>query len=241
MKANYDVIQGSVQWLELRAGIPTASEFGALITEKGNIKKGEGVRTYLATKLAEAWTGGPLPSGSSKFMDNGKLREDRAIPWYETEYGVTVLRPGFVTTDDGKVGCSPDGLFEDGSGIEVKCPAPHTHVGYLLDQELPGDYFAQVHGSMLVTGAKRWQFLSYCPRFPTFVLTVNRDPTVIDTLQRALDAILVEIEAGLLLLEELHGGPRPKREPFVPSSPDDPRKHLFEGLPGEFDSYPVPS
>jgi hypothetical protein len=57
-----DVVQGSADWLQVRAGIPTCSEFDALISPLGKIRTGEGPQTYLARKLAEKWIGGDRKS-----------------------------------------------------------------------------------------------------------------------------------------------------------------------------------
>jgi Na+/alanine symporter len=59
--------QGSVEWMQARSGIPTASEFDALVTPKWKVKTGDGPKTYLAKKLAEWWLGGPLASFNTIF------------------------------------------------------------------------------------------------------------------------------------------------------------------------------
>ena len=64
---------------------------------------------------------------------------------------------GAVPSDDGRIGCSPDRTVMEKGGryslVEIKCPAPWTHIGYLLDG--PGaDYRQQVQGQLLVTGAE---------------------------------------------------------------------------------------
>lgn len=229
----HDVAQGSLQWLELRAGKPTASEFKALVTSKWKIRTGEGVRTYLATKLAERWLQGPLPGFSSFAVEQGHLREERAIKWFQAEYGLTVQRPGFITSDDGRIGCSPDGLLEDGTGLEVKSPAPQTHVGYLIEGVVPEEYLVQVHGGMLVTGARLWRFVSYNPAFPALVVPVHRDEAICATIQEALDSFNADLEEAYDMLVRLNDGPPPKREVFKPTDDVDPRTLLFQGLPGE--------
>ena len=50
-----DVVQGSEAWLRARAGIPTASEFGNLVTPLWKIRSGDMVDGYLSRKLAERW------------------------------------------------------------------------------------------------------------------------------------------------------------------------------------------
>lgn len=234
-----DVIQGSLQWLIARAGMPTASEFKALVTPKWEIRRGKGVKTYVAIKAAERWTKRPLPGFSTFATEQGKIREDKAVPWFELEYGMTLQRPGLITDDAGLIGCSPDAMLEDGTGLEIKCPEPQTHVKYVLDRCCPDDHLAQVHGGMLVTGAARWTFMSYSPRYPALVVPVRRDEKIIAVLREALDQFLVELQAAYDELLELNGGPPPEPEPLRFSDNDDPRKHLFEGLNINEDDIPT--
>ena len=195
--------QGTEEWLRARAGIPTASEFDALLTPKFETRTGAMPHTYLCKKLAEHWQGGPLPSFAPfGAMEQGQILEAEAVPWYELEFGTTINRVGFITTDDGRVGCSPDGLLGDDGGIEIKCPFADTHVRYLLAGEVPKDYAAQVHGSLYVTGRKWWKFVSYRRHFPALVVTVERDEEIMGKIGEALDEFLVRFQEGLELLKK---------------------------------------
>ena len=220
----HDVAQRSEAWMNLRSGIPTASEFDNLVTPKGEVRKGQMPQTYLAKKLAEYWLGGPLLTFNTFDMDAGTILEEEALPWFEWEFQLKVERPGFITTDDGLVGCSPDGWIAGFRGVEIKCPAPDTHVKYLLAGECPDDYKAQVQGSMWVTGVAQWTFLSYRRRFPQLVLTVERDEAMQQAITDALAAFLAKFEAGKKRLIELNGGP-PKR--YTPQ----PAQTVFEAEP----------
>lgn len=193
-----------------RCGIPTASEFDSLVTPEFKIRTGEMPKSYLAQKVAEVWQGGPIASFNSFDVDQGNILEQEAVPYYELLQGCQVDRVGLITTDDGLVGCSPDGLIGDDCGIEIKCPAVHTHVRYLLDGTLPKDYNAQVHGGMFVTGRPRWRFLSYRRHFPPLLLTVERDETIQEQLAEALALFLARLHEANKRLEELNGGP-PRR------------------------------
>lgn len=215
--------QGSVDWMIARSGIPTASEFDALVTPEFEIRKGEMPKTYLAKKLAEAWQGGPLLGFNMFDMDQGKILEEEAIPWFELEFDAKIDRVGLITTDDGRIGCSPDGLIEGGlmpsRGIEIKCPRPETHVGYLLKRVLPKDYAAQVHGAMFVTGFDSWTFLSYRRHFPPLIVTVHRDIKIQGMLELALHDFLEAFDHGMKKLIEINGGPPTRRPPVQPLTP----------------------
>lgn len=203
--------QSSVEWMIARAGLVTASEFDQLVTPEFKPRTGQMPQTYLAKKVAERWQGGPLPGFNVLDMDLGHILEEEAIPWFELENNTAVRRVGLVTTDDGLVGCSPDGLIGEDSGIEIKCPLAQTHVGYLLAGELPKDYAAQVHGSMWVTGRTSWRFLSYRRHFPALLITVERDEEIQNKISDAMLPFLLKLETAMKRMEELNGGPAPQR------------------------------
>lgn len=216
-----DVKQGSPEWLKARLGIPTASEFDALVTPLWKVREGAGVDTYLAKKLAEKWRGEPLNSYCGGAMEQGHLKEPEALTWYEFTKGVDIQRVGFITTDDGRVGCSPDGLLPDG-GIEIKCPEPHTHVSYLLDGTLPKDYLAQVQGGMFVAGRDRWEFLSYCRGMPNLLLEIKRDDKAIDAIRTAVEAFNKRLDEAYARLVDMNDGP--------PDPPEDVEVRTMDGI-----------
>lgn len=186
----YDFPQGSGPWLQARLGIPTASEFDSIITPEWKVRTGQGPTTYLYTKLCEKFMGAFADGGSSFAMGQGSILEHEAIPWYEFTEGVRVQRVGFCTTDDGRIGCSPDGLIGEEGGIEIKCPAPVTHLRYYFEGVLPKEHAAQVHGNMFVTGRKWWKFVSYSRQFPQLVVHVERDERIQKAIGEALAQFL---------------------------------------------------
>lgn len=214
--------QGSLDWIMARAGIPTASEWDALLTPEFAIRKGEMPKTYLAKKVAELWLGGPLPGFNVWDTDQGKLLEDEAVPFFTLETGIEVQRVGLVTTDDELVGCSPDGLIGEDSGLECKCPAAETHTKYVLNGELPKDYAVQVHGSMFVTKRPTWRFLSYRRRFPPLILVIERDEEIQEKIAEALALFLGQFQTAMSRMEEINGGP-PFRAPKANLEPNPPQ------------------
>lgn len=234
--------QNSVEWLNARCGVVTASEFNNLISPTGEIRKGEMPKSYLAKKVAEVWQGGPLLEVNVWDMDAGKILEEEARPWYEAAFDCEVKTVGFITSDDGKIGCSPDGLIGYSSimsgetvtgklsGIEIKCPRVETHTGYLLSGSIPKDYIAQVQGSLFVTGFNEWKFMSYRRRFPNLVLNIERDEDFIKNLYQALSDFLEKFQSSLIRMEEINGGPRPKR--YTPQhAPQPDNDDRFEIVP----------
>lgn len=199
----HEVRQHSPEWAKLRLGIPTASEFDALISPKFEARTGQGPTTYLYKKLCERVMGFAMDGGSSFAMSNGSILENEALPWYEFTTGINVRRVGFCTTDDGRIGASPDGLIGDDGGIEIKCPNPETHLSYLMEKTLPKEHAAQVHGSMFVTGRPWWIFLSYSRQFPAFILRVDRDDRIQSALRGTLEPFLKRFDEKLAEVLEM--------------------------------------
>lgn len=219
--------QGSCDWLNFRAGLVTASEFKNIVTPKFKLREGEMLHSYLASKLAEKWTGEPAMSGGTFAMDQGSLLEDKAIPWLAMELGKPIERVGLITSDCGRYACSPDGILPGEIGVESKCCEAKNHVKHLLGGVVPDEYLAQINFSLYVTGWKEWKFLAYRKRFPNLVLTVERDEAIMAKIKEALDSFLELLDEGMRTLVKLNGGqPPPKRivpQPMVFSTaePDD--------------------
>lgn len=222
------VEQNSLEWLQARAGVVTASELDAVITPEFKARKGEGVTTYLAQKVAERWIGGSLPGFQSIDMELGKILEDDAIPAYEFEYNEKITRVGLLTTDCGRIGCSPDGLIGEDGGIEIKCPRADTHVRNLITGQIPKEYIIQIHTGLYVTGRKWWKFMSYHRRFPSLVVTVERDEALIERMREAIMPFLERLDAAMLHLTQLNGGP-PKRHvhPYQPEAYPQPARKQY--------------
>jgi hypothetical protein len=205
-----DVQQGSLEWMVARAGVVTASEFDNIVKSNFDPRDGQMPKTYLAQKVAEKWLGGPLPGFSSFDMEQGQFLETEARPFFTCETGLQTTSVGLITTDDGMIGCSPDALIGEESGVEIKCPAPQTHVSYLLANRLPPEYAPQVHGSMFVTGRPHWYFLSYRRNFPPMILKIERDENIMIKLRYALDSFLERYAEAYQEICDLNGGP-PRR------------------------------
>jgi hypothetical protein len=199
----HNVEQGSGPWLALRLAIPTASEFDSLITPTWKLRTGEGQKTYLYQKICEKFMGAFADGGSSFAMGQGSIMEHEALPWFAFTQEMPVQRVGFVTTDDGRVGCSPDGLIGTDGGIEIKCPSPVTHLRYWVEGVLPKEHAAQVHGGMFVTGRKFWYFLSYSRQFPAFLIRVERDAEIQARIGEALELFLQDYDELYLKLKTI--------------------------------------
>lgn len=205
----FQVEQGTPEWLALRCGIPTASELDSLVSPTGKIRTGEGPNTFLCRKLAERWLGGPLQTFSGGAMEQGSILEEEAIPWLEIAVESELNRVGFLTTDDGCFGCSPDGLGASlglPTGFEIKCPEPTNHVKWLREGECPPEHLLQCQGGMYVTGYSEWQFVSYHRQFPKLIAVVKRDEKFMQAISEALVDFGIKMDAACKLLVEKNGG-----------------------------------
>jgi hypothetical protein len=186
-----DVVQGSPAWEACRLGLPTASRYDEILTPK-TLKASASAPKYRNQLLAEWLCGYAIDfGGKSGFMDRGTEMEPEARAWYEFDRGCDVTVAGFVLRDDGETGGSPDGLVDEDGGIEIKCPAIHTHIGYLLDPaSLVAEYKGQTQGYMYLTGRAWWDVVSYNPQLPKVVQRIERDEEYISALDRALGVFI---------------------------------------------------
>lgn len=199
----YDIMQGDIDWIKVRLGKVSASEADALLTPKFAAKTGAGVHTYLCKKVAETFRGQPLMQFSSFASEQGQILEEEARAWVALTSEEKISNVGFIESDDGRCGCSPDGLLDDDGGLEIKSPQPVNHVRYLLDGILPDDYAVQVHFNLYVSGRKYWKFVSYHRGYPAFVLRVERDDEICKKIESALTSFYVKLDAALTTIKSI--------------------------------------
>ena len=197
MIVNEQMEQGSEAWFQVRRGRPTASRFSDIITAKTG-KVSASAPRYMEELVAECFCPTWASFIGNKFTDRGNEMEPEARVDFERVTGLTVEQVGFCTRDDGIVGCSPDGLIRGAgggwnAGLELKCPAPKTHVSYMMAGDLPDVYKQQVHGGMAVTGLDEWHFYSYFPGMRPVHVLVKRDAYT-EKLSNALDAFLIDYQ-----------------------------------------------
>lgn len=180
-----DVEQGTPEWFQGRLGIPTASNFDKLLT--GTLKPSAQSVDYMHKLVVEWYRQVPEESFVSDWMKRGTDMEPEARSAYEFITDTEVHQTGLVYSDKRKlISCSPDGLLAD-RGLEIKCPSPAVHGGYIMSEKLPARYVAQVQGSMYVTGMKQWDFFSYHPEMPPYLITVNRDERFMKAIDKELE------------------------------------------------------
>lgn len=189
----HDLIQGTPEWFEARAGLPTASEFKTVQAEGKSGSASITRAKYLRQLAGEILTGEPAPAGyTNDHMARGQEQEDDARRLFSLITDLEPVQVGFVR--EGRAGCSPDSLIGDDAGLEIKCAIPAVQIERLQLGRLPPEHVAQVQGSLWVTGRKHWHFVSYCPRLPPLIVRVERDEAYIASLTKAVEAFNQELD-----------------------------------------------
>ena len=184
--------QQTPEWFQARCGVPSTSNFDKIVTTKGEPSKQ--AEKYMFRLAGERITGSQEETYQNQAMQRGCELEAEARSFYELMTGETVEQVGFCLTDDSRAGCSPDGIVGEDGLIEIKCPMMATHVGYLLDNKLPTDYFQQTQGQLFVTGRKWLDFISYYPAMKPLVIRVERDEEFIKKLEVELKVFCEKLE-----------------------------------------------
>jgi hypothetical protein len=193
MSKIYRVEQGSMEWYRLRMGIPTTSQFHKIITPGGKLS--EQRKAYMYRLIAERLLRESMsPAISVEWVERGKELEPAAVQNFQFQNEVELEPVGFVTDDQGKAGCSPDRLVKGvNECVEIKCPAPWTQIGYLIDGT-GNDYRPQVQGQLLVGQFDRAHFYSYHDRMPAVHLVTLPDPTYQKLMRRLLIDFIEELD-----------------------------------------------
>lgn len=191
------VEQGTPEWEKLRLGIPTVSSFDRILTPK-KLEPSTKADEYMNQLLAEWFLGTTIDWGDAgQFAERGKHMEAEARAFYEFADEVDVTPGGFVLRDDRKVGGSPDGLVGDQGIVELKCPAIHTHIGYMrAPAALATKYHSQLQGYLYLTDRTWCDIQSYNPILPRVVVRVVRDAKYILALDRALNTFIEYLDAA---------------------------------------------
>ena len=157
-----NVEQGSDEWLLMRCGVATASKAKEFTAKRDS----QTYKTYLRQKAHEVISGQLKDQVTAKSLDWGKSNEDAARELYQFETGNVVLEVPFIYRDsDKRFGCSPDGLIDPSSGLELKCPIDGAvFIAFVTDEQVKKEYEIQCQFGMWVSDCDTWQFANYDPR-----------------------------------------------------------------------------
>lgn len=198
--------QGTEAWRLDRCGRATASCFDKV---QAKVKVGEaaGRRDYRMQLVVERLTGVPQKGYTNAAMKWGTEHEAEAREAFSDVMDAWVIQTGFIPHKEMMAGCSPDGLIEGDSGIEIKCPYNSVVHVDTLTGGMPPEHRDQVQGNMWITGRKQWWFVSYDPRMPEklrlYTELVMRDDEYIATLEKEVVRFLSEVDAKVAELMRL--------------------------------------
>ena len=198
-----DVEQGSAQWRLARYGVITASNVHRLLTPSGKLSNSDARRAYIGQLVAEYALGADIELDDdfkfrgTKWTERGTDLEPEARDSYQFIRDLEPRKVGFVYRDESRLtGCSPDALVGDEGGWECKAPAPGTHWHTWAMDAVPRKHVPQIQFCLWVTGREWWDFQSYAPGLPDFLLRCLPDPAWQRALDDAIPEALAEIEHG---------------------------------------------
>lgn len=203
MPKYHECEQYTDEWDTLHRGIPTSSKFDKIVTPTG--KPSAQWKGYAHHLLAERLLGRAVDTFTSQWMERGLELESDAVAMYEQLSELDTKQIGFVTTDDGLVGCSPDRLVGDEGLLEIKVPKPATHIGYMLTGEIEKDYYPQLQGQLFVTGRQWVDIISYHPEMFPVVIRVTRDEGFIGFLENQLWEFNTYLKTIMSKIEQMRG------------------------------------
>ena len=195
-----DCEQGSPEWGAARLGVTTASMCSKILTPTGRPSSARD--EYVGKLLAEWALGEPVEEFMGTYhTERGKGLEPMALAHYRFQHDADVRKVGFVFRDaDRLAGCSPDALVGEDGGLELKCPSPGNHLIWWLHGtqtgEIPKKHMPQVQFSLWVTGRKWWDWMSFHPDLPPFLVRIAPDPKWQAALDACMPAVFDEIRAG---------------------------------------------
>lgn len=184
--------QGSRDWLDARAGIPTSSQFHKILTPTG--KPSAQATDYMHELIAERIMKRPLEQYVSWAMERGGQLESEAVASYEFDRDIDTQPVGLITDDRNRWGASPDRLVGEDGLLEVKCPTAGVHVGYLLMRPVDKRYYPQLQGQLWITEREWVDILSYHPEMPRALVRVERDEKYLQLLAGAVRTFSAELE-----------------------------------------------
>lgn len=217
-----EVVQGSVEWIQLRVGIVTGSRV-ADVMAKLKRKDGEAAvrANYRAEIVSEILSGRAWEHFISREMRWGLENEIFARTAYELHVegveqggsyqvedgGEQVSRVGFAMHDKIKrFGASPDALVGSDGVAEFKCPNTTTHLDYIIEGRVPAEYQWQMLAEMACTGAKWCDFVSYDPRLPKrlqlYIRRFERDDQRIEEMETEIEKFMVEVDSTIEKLKQ---------------------------------------
>lgn len=191
--------QQTPEWRADRRKKITASRLGDVLAKEGT-KRREG---YIQEIVWEILDVPDFDDDDKPWFRHGKTWEDEARRLYEWESGNDVRLVGSIQHPDYPfIAASPDGLINDDGGGEIKCRTSLSAHVEAMEKGPKGDYRAQIHGSIWITGRSWWDYISYYKPVANKIgdlqyITVRPDEVFIRRIEKACIAFWDEVQARL--------------------------------------------
>lgn len=149
-------VQGSAEWLQLRAGSIGGTRINKIAPE------GKGRNDELFYAVGELLTGVPAENFKFQHADRGHQYEDEARQLWLYSTGMDVEQVAMITGDP-HCHYSPDGLVSDDGMIEIKTRIPSVWLKLAEGGTEPIADRRQRQWGFIVTGRKWIESINYCP------------------------------------------------------------------------------
>lgn len=176
--------QYSDKYDNLKYGLPTSSNFKNIITPSGF--SSDAWFDYACHLISERIIGQKVDTYQSQWMERGLALEAKAADMYSQMRKIEVKEVGFISNDEGTIGCTPDRLIGDDGLLEIKVPKPATQVKYIITGKLQKDYKPQLQGQLYVSGRQYVDIISYHPEMPPAIIRVERDEAYIACMHKLI-------------------------------------------------------
>lgn len=186
--------QGTDEWLAARKGRITGSRFRDALdrTLKGELTAK--ARLYAMDTARERFGGTAAPVFVNAAMRLGTEQEPIARSAYEAETGTVVREAGFAYTDDGRFGCSVDGLVGEDGIIEIKTLVGSDSLFTAMVDRDHSAYMDQIVGALWILGRQWCDLILWAPDLPIGAMTITRIHRDEDKIKK-LAAALMEFDA----------------------------------------------
>jgi len=198
-----DCQQGTPEWDACRLGIPTASNFGKILTATGKVSDTR--EKYMIQLACESVSGRKEENVMSYRMKEGKRLEEESREVYEMKHeDLDVYQVGFVFKDEKRmVGASPDALCDPNGGFETKDAEFNVQYERLFKGMMVTTHIPQVQGGLYVCEREWWDFQSYCSGLPVLCIRNYRDEKYITRLAEELEKFCYELAVKIKELREM--------------------------------------
>lgn len=185
--------QGSPEWLQARKAVVTGSRFKDARDRLKNGNPSSKCTSYAMDTARERVGGTVPPVFQNAAMRTGQVQEPEARIAYEALTGNLVQEVGFITTDDGLFGLSPDGLIDNDGVLEIKTMVSSATLFQAVADGDISEYIDQCNGYLWLLGRQWVDLVLWCPDLAPIGLDltihhITRDEAAIEALESDLMA-----------------------------------------------------